>query len=69
MQEGCGSARPTKRDIEAVGYAVTKLSQGARRVVAGILGAPSDEHFLEAVNGLTPDSLFALRQKLRRMGM
>jgi hypothetical protein len=57
------------QDIEAIGLAVTNLSPGALRVVTGILGLPSEQHLIESLNVLTPDTLFELRQQLRKMGV
>jgi hypothetical protein len=62
-------SRPTARDVEVVGYELTQLSLGARRVVAGILGASSSEELIEMVNALTPDSLYDLRVHLSKMGI
>jgi hypothetical protein len=62
-------ARPTRADVEAVGLAVTKLSPGALRVMAGIVGASSEHEFVDGINSLTPDSLMDLRKQLRHMGV
>ena len=40
------------RDVEAVGAAVTRLSPGAVRVVAEIVGAPSEQEFVDSINYL-----------------
>jgi hypothetical protein len=69
--EGAGGQDRTasEEELKRIGMLAGKLSKKAIAIVAGICGAPSEEHFLEAARSLTADSLAELRSGLSKMGV
>jgi len=60
---------PLKADVEAIAQRALKLSTVAVRVVAGVVGAPSEHDLMEALGRLTPRTLMKLRHDLNEMGL
>ena len=56
-------------ELKRLGKLAANLSKKAVKIVAGIVGAPSVEYFLEASSRLTPSSLTELRAGLQKMGV
>jgi hypothetical protein len=68
--EGDSTGRTANdEELQRIGALAGKLSEKATRIVAGICGAPSETHFLEAAKSLTAESLAELRVGLSRMGV
>ena len=68
--EGDSTGRTVDKDeLKRIGKLAGKLGKKAIAIVAGICGAPSEEHFLEAANSLTRESLAVLRMGLSKMGV
>mmetsp|Transcript_33134 Transcript_33134/g.74830 ORF Transcript_33134/g.74830 Transcript_33134/m.74830 type:complete len:553 (-) Transcript_33134:483-2141(-) len=55
--------------VEAIAQRALKLSPGAARIVAGVVGAPSPQDFMEALGRLKPEDLEKLRADLCDMGL
>ena len=59
----------TQEVVEAITQRALLLSNHAKAIVAGVVGAPSPEEFMEALARLTPEGLQKLRDDLSEMGI
>ena len=59
----------TQTVVEAITQRALRLSPHAIVIVAGVVGAPSPEEFMEALARLTPAGLQKLRDDLSEMGI
>ena len=68
--EGDKTGRTADEDeLKRIGVLAGKLGEKATKIVAGICGAPSEAHFLQAARSLTPETLGELRRGLSKMGV